>query len=428
MRRLKNIIENFGILTIANLLTIAFGFFSSPLIIRNVSIKEYGLYTTVLSIFALSEIFNSVLSINVIGPRIIHHKEEGNLELAKSYYSSYFKYSFTVVAFFSIVIFILSTYVFEVSNLSLVLIMILSSIISNLNVMSANFSLIDKNYLRVAQIQVSRSSIKFVILISFILLNLFSNAIHIAVVILFSEIFSFILFGNRFFYDYMEKYKHIKKSEYFSFKENLLKNIYNFISILVLDLYSILSTAVIRKYIGLEFVAVYGVINSIVRLVSTFAKSFESILLTNMVTWIKEEEGYNVKKITLYSTGFVIIGIIVFNIFSKDLLKLYAGDDYLAYLSYFQLASILVITIPLQMSQRALIYTYGRTEILLQSVIIGTLVKLLLILIFYLLYTKFDLSIIIVSTLVGDFVYFIYRKLKLKEVMKIYEKSTKSSF
>jgi O-antigen/teichoic acid export membrane protein len=80
----KNLTKNYSILTISNIGSIVFGILSTPIILHNLSIDFFGVYTIVLSLLVITQVFNNMLSINVIGPKIIAMSNSDGLTKKKN--------------------------------------------------------------------------------------------------------------------------------------------------------------------------------------------------------------------------------------------------------------------------------------------------------------------------------------------------------
>lgn len=320
-------------------------------------------------------------------------------------------YSLITSIISSVLIIIILNYYYDISQYYLLSLVFFYNIFLNINNLAANLALIQKKFVTVAGIPLFRSFFKLAFVVTFLVILKVDSIIIMILLLLFVEILLFLFYFKNVLSNLT--FKLINKSllKNIDLKEDVKKSSYNFVSVLMVNIYSITIIALMNKSLGLEILAVFGIINGVIKIVASFAKTFESVLLPNLVEWVNDDaKMIKINQISKYATIVFILAIIVFNFFSPTFIRLYAGEKYLQYSKYFRIASITLIIIPLQISQRATIYALGKTNIIFKSVLYGTSIKTFLVVLFYFILRFEDLSLFLIINFTGDFVYYLSRK------------------
>lgn len=367
----KSIIKNYFFNSGLNILNMIFPILSFPYVSRVLGVEGLGEASFIL-VFSSYFITLAALGIPIYGIREIA-KNKSNKNNLNKIFSELFLLNFLSVIIFSL-IYLIVIFSFDNLNSSVALYLLIG-----INIIFSFFQ-IDwlfqglENY----KIITIRSFISK--LLAFVLMILFVNNEGDIDIYLITNIIA--LTGANFFNIFYARRYVSLNIKGLNFKRHYESIIYFFTTRIMSSVYTIMDTIILGFLVGNFYVGLYIVAIRLIRAVTVLVTSLSAVLLPRSSEYLENKQFETYNTITSNSFYFILlvsstISILLF-LFSKDIMLMFAGKEFLDSAFTMQLLSILVIFVSLSnFTGVQILYPHKKEKIVAKSITLGAIVSVL---------------------------------------------------
>lgn len=413
---LKILIRNFSKLFISNIASMVIGIISFPLVIKNLSQEQYGLFVTVFSLVGVSSVLQQMVSSNIILPYVSNAISLNKSDQEKGYLSFYIKSGVKLIILSLIIVNFAANFFYGIHNNQMIVYLSGYILFSQVNTYMINIALMYKKFNYISIVTLLRNAIRFFIIILFILLGELNSANDNLRTYLISE---FVLLGFSLSFLKFLKFRLINvENSYHVDKYSIYKDSFtNFSSTSVVEITNISLVTFIKLYYNLEYVGIYGAVKKLISIVSGLFNTFENSLFPYVSVWIKSRKD---KKIQMeYINKIIIIitmiGLLVFNLLLKQIIFYFVGEEYVQNVMTFRIASLYVLVYSFQVMQKSIIYSVSQTKILFEANLYSFFSHVIFIFLFCII-LKLGLNGIFFSIVISEFISYFYKDMKIKHI------------
>lgn len=420
---LKIVINSFAKLMFSNISSMIIGLITFPLMLKNLSKEEYGVYVVAFSLVSLVSIIQQLNSPNSVLPIIVNAEDNGDFERAKSYLKLHVFLGITLLIIGIIIMYIIGVLLYNF-NIKLIFFLLLYVVFSQFNTYAINISLMYKKYSFLSIAIFLRNFIRLIILVILINNNFFNSAADNILSYVYSE-FLLMFFSMKIYIYIYNKYKEFKtiSLEYFDL---IKQGIYNFLSNGITEGGNVLIISILKVMYGLEVVGVYGAIRKFIGIIMSFYNTFENSLFPYIATWINKKDNSNkLTSINKIITLCTVILVVVINLPLEYIIKAFVGKEYLIDIITFRIAMIYILVYSFQIMQKSILYSIKKNQVILKGNILAFVINIFLI---FALGALSDLKLngVFIAGAIGDFLGFYYRKKQLDGVAELFTNAAKT--